>query len=1184
MVTLPKHADKYRIKGSIWLVAVLGLLLFSACSHHRFGEKVDKLNSLSYAYHYVCLDSVNKFAENAMHLASDYPAGKAEAYNNLAFAYMAKMEYEKAYLLLDSIRLLTDNQVELLVADIQLMRLCQREAKNKDFYNYRESAVRRIKRISEELHLLSERMKARFLYAQTEFSIVSSTYYFYVGLTRQASEAIVSINALNEIQQDTAQYLNYLYQIGSGGIIKGKSKRETFQTEFEYLVKCYSLAQQCGMVYWEANALQSISEHLLDENEGKQLMAKNKQVIKYLNDDNMPDSLLAGYFAQKAFDLFDEYGDVYQIAGALRTLSFCYWALGDYRSSLICLENALARNANISKSPSQVASIRECLSLVYSAMDDKYNSDINRNIYLDIQDETRQDRQLEARAEQLERISSQQNIFIVSILALIVIVVALLFVFNKLGRRMASDERLKDLMSPLQRYEKEHERRLSELDEKYEAASEALSISRLKLDKDKKVCLDNKAKVFLVNSVLSYIDRIANEIKRINGNSSEKERLAYIAELTDCINDYNKVLTHWIQIQQGKLSLKIESFNLNEVFGILAKSEMSFRLKGVKLDVEQLDVIVKADKILTLFMLNTIADNARKFTPKGGNIKVYAVKSPEYVEISVKDSGVGMSEDELSDIFNNKIYNGHGFGLTNCKGIINKYRKTSQIFQVCGLFAESVKGKGSRFFFRLPYGVARCFVAVLFAMSGLVGFSAVDNAGENIVRAGEYADSAYYSNVDGRYGQTLAFADSVFRYLNKYYLTIKPGGTMLMSLAGDVDRVPAEIKWFQDKVDIDYDIILDIRNECAVAALALHEWDLYTYNNKVYAQLFKDLSADRGLEDYCQTMRNSSFNKAVAVVLLVLLLAAIVFAYYFLYYRHVLYFRLCLDKVENINKVLLSDVSDEEKLSCVNDVDTSKFPEVLKDILLEIKALLGRSVSEGMVKAKNLELTEDERCRVEYEDDKFYINNNVVDNSLSTLKHETMYYPSRIRQLIDTSGGDVAAVSEVVEYYKQLYSILYRQVNAQAGQVSFECKKVSMKSLIGIDECVIGDATLVAYLFETLRKRCGVGLSDVSLSPSDGKYAEFRISCRDLHLTPKQCNVLFTEPSVENIPFFVCRQIVRECAAQTNLHGCGIVVTADGENGVTVSVVLPRYNFSRQATSCLLTSREWQANKGSADK
>ena len=46
-------------------------------------------------------------------------------------------------------------------------------------------------------------------------------------------------------------------------------------------------------------------------------------------------------------------------------------------------------------------------------------------------------------------------------------------------------------------------------------------------------------------------------------------------------------------------------------------------------------------------MLNTLADNARKFTEKGGQVKVSATEGEQYVEIVVEDTGNGMTEEQL---------------------------------------------------------------------------------------------------------------------------------------------------------------------------------------------------------------------------------------------------------------------------------------------------------------------------------------------------------------------------------------------------------------------------------------------------------------------------------------------------------------------------------------------------------
>lgn len=80
----------------------------------------------------------------------------------------------------------------------------------------------------------------------------------------------------------------------------------------------------------------------------------------------------------------------------------------------------------------------------------------------------------------------------------------------------------------------------------------------------------------------------------------------------------------------------------------MKRSRMSFQLKGIELTVHDTDAVVKADKILTLFMLNTIADNARKFTEKGGSVEIGAQQEQDYVELFVKDTGKGMTEEQLA--------------------------------------------------------------------------------------------------------------------------------------------------------------------------------------------------------------------------------------------------------------------------------------------------------------------------------------------------------------------------------------------------------------------------------------------------------------------------------------------------------------------------------------------------------
>lgn len=1133
---------------------------------------MNRLNDLSYAFHYRDLDSTEHYARKALFLSERYSTGKAEAYNNLAFVHIARMEYDKASIILDSIPVLTNNQLELLISDIQQMRLCQRKSKNKNFYDYKERASRLLKRIGEETENLSEHTKKRLIYAKYEFAIVLSTYYYYVGLTRESFNALSKIDPFGDIQKDTAQYLNYLYQVGSGGIINAKYKEDIEQKECEILFYCYMLASKYKYPYWEANSLQSISEHLLSSENKNKLLATNASAIKYLNKDNMPDSLLSGYLAQRSLDLFLKYGDIYQVASAYRTLSLCYWDIKDYSSALLCLERALMGNKSIKQAPDLVASIKEQMSLVYSAMDDKQHSDICRNQYLDLQDKTRQDRQLEARAEQLKNTSTQLNLLIATIIILIIILTILLFGFNSIRKKKTKYINTDDFLTPLNTWSNLNQKKQKELSDNLEEIKEQLYISHLDIQKNKRRNLDNHAKVFLVSNVMPYIDRIINETNRLlisnEPENTRNERLTYMSELTDKINDFNNTLTHWIQLQQGQIGLTIESFKLKDIFDILSHSEMSFKLKGLKLIIKPSDFTVKADKVLTLFMLNTLADNARKFTPKGGTIQISAEGSDDYVEISVKDTGCGITKEELSNIFDKKISNGHGFGLMNCKGIIDKYKKTSRIFNVCGLYAESCKGKGSRFYFRLPHGVLRTIITILLMNFTFTSFAnkfstsikkqQTTKTSYFLMKADAFADSAYYSNINGTYELTLSHADSAIVYLNEHYKSIKPDSPTLMVKADNGLRVPAEIKWFREGTNTDFNIIMDIRNESAIAALALHQWDLYHYNNKVYTQLFKETSADKGLSEYCVTMQRSSTNKTIAVFILISLLCGIIFSYYFLYYKNILFFKFCVEQLQQINDTLLSNRDDEEKLKKTNAVNTSKFPIHLQNIVIQIRTALKQSIHATKQQEANIELAKDELRCSEYEKERLYICNNIIDNCLSTLKHETMYYPSRIKQLIESTNCDLNALNEVTSYYKELYVILCEQVQKQTEQIGFECRPVSLKTATGIDEYVLGDKELISYLFELIKKTCKIGTDEISLLKKDEQYITLSIKCKKTFLTKEQCNILFT-PSKENIPFLICKQIVRETGEYANLHGCGIVAEKTSEQTLVLKIILPRF-------------------------
>lgn len=73
--------------------------------------------------------------------------------------------------------------------------------------------------------------------------------------------------------------------------------------------------------------------------------------------------------------------------------------------------------------------------------------------------------------------------------------------------------------------------------------------------------------------------------------------------------------------------------------------------------------------------------------------------------------------------------------------------------------------------------------------------------------------------------------------------------------------------------------------------------------------------------------------------------------------------------------------------------------------------VLKKAVAEQQEREIKMAVATDHLQRLRYEKDNIYVSNNVLDNCLSTLKHETMYYPSRIMQLVDDDADKMHRLS-----------------------------------------------------------------------------------------------------------------------------------------------------------------------------
>lgn len=128
------------------------------------------------------------------------------------------------------------------------MKIYQRTALNKEFYDYRNSALRRMKRIAEDANLFVDKHeRLRLNYARSEFYIVSAVYYYYLQQRPEAVACIDEVPENEELAADTNQLLYYHYIKGSAALCDGETPDEQRLHEFDELYTTWHLASKRGI-------------------------------------------------------------------------------------------------------------------------------------------------------------------------------------------------------------------------------------------------------------------------------------------------------------------------------------------------------------------------------------------------------------------------------------------------------------------------------------------------------------------------------------------------------------------------------------------------------------------------------------------------------------------------------------------------------------------------------------------------------------------------------------------------------------------------------------------------------------------------------------------------------------------------------------------------------------------------
>lgn len=238
-----------------------------------------------------------------------------------------------------------------------------------------------------------------------------------------------------------------------------------------------------------------------------------------------------------------------------------------------------------------------------------------------------------------------------------------------------------------------------------EVAASELQLKELNASKDKLFSIIAHDLRSPFHALLGLSDLLATEVDEF----SREEIAKFASEMNSSLKNQFKLLENlleWSRLQTGRMQYAPVKINLtekvNDISALLSGNALKKNISIINNILN--DAFVSADANMLQSILQNLLANAIKFTKSGGTIDVKSESTNgKMVKIFVKDSGVGISKDNLQKIFRTdstvttqgtENERGTGLGLLLCKEMIERHGGTISV--------ESEVEKGTTFLFTLP--------------------------------------------------------------------------------------------------------------------------------------------------------------------------------------------------------------------------------------------------------------------------------------------------------------------------------------------------------------------------------------------------------------------------------------------------------------------------------------------------
>lgn len=209
------------------------------------------------------------------------------------------------------------------------------------------------------------------------------------------------------------------------------------------------------------------------------------------------------------------------------------------------------------------------------------------------------------------------------------------------------------------------------------------------------------------NSIVGFSELLKDEVKYLGPEEISNYATAIYNSAKNTLGLLDNLLD-WARMQQNRVifepKLKVLKQMVDDVFGEFSTVAQT---KNISLaENVPADIIVNVDENMIKTLIRNLVNNAVKFTNHGGTVKVLASKDEDRVMLSVIDTGVGISHENIEKLFDigagfttrgTENEKGTGLGLILCKEFVARHGGTISV--------ESETGVGSKFIVELPQNI-----------------------------------------------------------------------------------------------------------------------------------------------------------------------------------------------------------------------------------------------------------------------------------------------------------------------------------------------------------------------------------------------------------------------------------------------------------------------------------------------